>query len=955
MDSPHLVGSVFERTSVSKPSPPIAPGTNKGFPEAAHRTKKSAFVRAREAKNSASSGTLPKDRGPPTVFASTSKFARPSASARTPSPPTFDRDLARDADDWRTQMSLENERKVESMTEEEREEERREILSKFGPHIGDILKKAKAARAKTSTKSALSPASPEGSRPESRASKKIRFAEVTADDVHVYESAPSSPKHKALALPPPDGSDDVVSLGEWKGSLKKDPEEGTPEDIRQRFFPSTTPNHPDLEWMQDSAPVTSLGSSSPPDPLRFDLSGNVLETGLHSSLPTHLGLHHHAPDADGMQRAGYTLEDVFVMSRSSVKAQRAAGMRMLVGVARWIGTVHRGDADLPLDSFLPSQIPEIKQRVIASGIEAMSERGSLGAHAIEVVRECVVGWSPMDFDSTLVEFGGEDALLPRPHLLQQIVGALSTQAEGSDSSSDASLAHLLVVLTHLSHQTNEIATEIISTPSLIVVVFRAFLLAGSRTTLPNAQSAINLIVILAASSRANAQALLGPSDALLRFAATLPPAEATLLTSTLVFYRTLATYGLYSSIASTAHLQFAALAAYVPSAGASLQQAWASLLETWLVCATDPHQTTPEHEILWSQIEAWGWGADLLALRDHVTTEDALAWTSMWNALAAWLEGARVNGVRSGENERAECLGALGHGFESGKERDVVEAALRTLETADNPETLGTSSQVLSAAIRLWLTFPNTSFTLPIDRISELCGKLVVHPVWKQSSGRCYFLLRPLSSLLCAYLDLSKRLQRVSQDAWTAQALSILSRTLPGDELFALDLLKDVLGSITPEWANSRGIKIPPSFWEKGGFRILQPFIENTVQPRSGVQIGPLNASPASIKVSTTQRLPTYSRGRGLPLSRAWALSPLDHLLRSGTSPVFRSLPAAWDATETEVTRATLLLAKITRELVTRFSFADFVPSREEVVFGCMKVFMLEHEQPHTDSDEEVF
>jgi len=29
--------------------------------------------------------------------------------------------------------------------------------------------------------------------------------------------------------------------------------------------------------------------------------------------------------------------------------------------------------------------------------------------------------------------------------------------------------------------------------------------------------------------------------------------------------------------------------------------------------------------------------------------------------------------------------------------------------------------------------------------------------------------------------------------------------------------------------------------------------------------------------------------------------------------------------------------------------------TREETVFGCMKVFMLEHEQPQNDSMEEVF
>jgi hypothetical protein len=67
-------------------------------------------------------------------------------------------------------------------------------------------------------------------------------------------------------------------------------------------------------------------------------------------------------------------------------------------------------------------------------------------------------------------------------------------------------------------------------------------------------------------------------------------------------------------------------------------------------------------------------------------------------------------------------------------------------------------------------------------------------------------------------------------------------------------------------------------------------------------------------------------------------------------------LPTGWDASEVEVTRATLLLTKIAREVAVRYSFVEFVLSKEEAVFGCMKVFMLEHGQPHIgNSSEEVF
>jgi hypothetical protein len=43
-------------------------------------------------------------------------------------------------------MSEENERRVAAMTEEEREQERREIEEKFGKNIGDVLRRARLAR-----------------------------------------------------------------------------------------------------------------------------------------------------------------------------------------------------------------------------------------------------------------------------------------------------------------------------------------------------------------------------------------------------------------------------------------------------------------------------------------------------------------------------------------------------------------------------------------------------------------------------------------------------------------------------------------------------------------------------------------------------------------------------------------------------------------------------------------
>ncbi|KAJ7451055.1 hypothetical protein FB451DRAFT_1145830 [Mycena latifolia] len=1030
---PQLVGSVFERKVSLTPSSSFKPTPSKtGFPEVSHRSKKSAFARARESQPAA------RDHVPIVI------------PSRTP--------VTEDPDGWRAQMSRDNQLRVEAMTDEEREEDRQEIIAKFGPGIGDLLKKMREARAKTGAQYPLptlgprateplnqvpsnindsleegeflrsvrammltlrlvplessprsrSPvprvSSPTGTRPASRASRKLRFAEPTSDDVHVYESAPPSPRKKALALPPPSAADgDVASLGQWHGNvpapepepveaLEPEPEEGTPEYIRRRFFPSAPAHNPDLAWMEEIAPPASAAPAS--DALRFDLSGSPLAAPLHSSLPTHLGLHHHAPDADGVQRAGYTLDDVFMMSRSGVKAQRAAGMRMLIGIARWVGAVHRGDEDLVDGTMKVAEIPELKTRILAAGIGAMGERGSLGVHAIEVVWMCVVGWAEsdealdldVDTDMEGVELGALNAAFPLTHLLPQLVAALSTQTETpSDLSTSASLARLLAILRRLARQTNAIATEIVSTPALIPTLFRTFLLTSAASTLADASRALDLLTTLASSTRANAQALAQPADALLRFVATLPPPEPALLAGTLTFYTALAAYGFYAHIAGTAHLQLAAVAQYVSEHAAErgLVRAWAGLVEAWTVCATDPHQTTPGHEILWSQVVAWGWAADVLALRERLgaLAEDWDAWAAVWRAEAAWLEGARINSVRGGEKEREQCVLAVKAAFETGGGKDhvVVEASMATFTSrlkdfgrggALKLKELARCAETLMAVIRLWLAClpPATDgplsappFSLPFAQLSDLCAKLVTHPLWSRisSSGPGYVLFRPLWSLLASYLRLSQRLPDVSQDVWMAQALSILSRLLPGDEEFALQVTQEVLDLITPQWAMSRGLIIPQAIWDKGGLSIIKPFLARALKPRDDVHIGPSCMSPNCIKHATTQRLPSpssaFSREYGLPVPRDWTLSPLDHLLRSGTSPVFKDLPPSWDASEVDVTRAALLLTKISREVSTRFSFVDFVLTRDEAVFGCMKVFMLEHGQAQSDSSEEVF
>lgn len=846
---------------------------------------------------------------------------------------------------------------------------------------------------------------------------------MTPEDVHFYESAPPSPRKKMLALPPPPDVPDesTISLGNWKGkgvaasTLPKstpshdpvdpmkdeDPEEGTPEYIRRRFFPDVPADDPSVAWMENATPDPTDSS------LRFDLTGSLVPPSLSSTLPTHLGLHHHA---DG-SRAGYTIDDIFLLSRSTVPAQRATMLDVLCRLCRKLSINRRAETGHLIEE-LSGQEEKLRKRMVAAGVEAMRERGSVGARAVELVWECLVQWDDHFIGIDGVELETEDvkdasasiiSSLPLDYILSQSSDVLSLRALPSES-----LSQILSILYRLAQHSNEIASTILATPNLVPNVMQTFLLCAippaESSPLPN-PTALDFLNIIALSSRSAASQLLEPSDALLRFVTMLPPSSpyaapltTALLTSTLRLYTTLASYGLYSHIATTAAAQFSQVGAYIMSSECQSKRliaAWTRLLEAWIVCATDPHQTTPGHEILWSQVSGWGWADEVLDLRAKLTANEAdwKIWAGLWSAEAAWLEGAKINGIKGGESERARALEEFKGGFEDGTEKAVVLASVSGLDAALNElrsdeqlnagvnnlaclQGLASHATTLSSVVRLFCAALPSShespvtappFALPFAQVSALCAKIVSHPIWsviysERAPSYAHIFCRPLTSLLSFYIQLSRRTPGVSVDLWMAQAFSVLTTLLPGDEDVALQLVSDVSGLINKDLLASYGWSVPPVIWEKGGMDVIAPFLVHTLSPAEQVRIGPSCMSPQSIKLSTTQRLPSSSSVQrqagtdfGLPLSRDWMLCAVNHLLKSGDSPVFKKLPSSWDASETEIVRASLLLAKVVQEVLQRYSLTAVSMNRANTIFVCMKIFMLEHEQPQSDSQSEVF
>ncbi|XP_057259957.1 RNA polymerase II-associated protein 1 [Pezoporus wallicus] len=78
-----------------------------------------------------------------------------------------------------------------------------------------------------------------------------------------------------------------------------------------------------LEWMKD-LPLPQQKKTKKGMQARFSLKGELIPAD--ADLPTHLGLHHHGEEAE---RAGYSLQELFHLSRSQVIQQRTLALQVL--------------------------------------------------------------------------------------------------------------------------------------------------------------------------------------------------------------------------------------------------------------------------------------------------------------------------------------------------------------------------------------------------------------------------------------------------------------------------------------------------------------------------------------------------------------------------------------------------------------------------------------------------
>ncbi|KAM6201575.1 RNA polymerase II-associated protein 1 [Rhynchocyon petersi] len=456
----------------------------------------------------------------------------------------------------------ENVARLQAMTPEEILQEQQRLLTQLDPSLVAFLTSRNHAH-KQSVEEAT-----EGQKPGGPSAGVVKEAMVP--------TSASQPRKKNEQKPEPSGS---IAL---------------PMTPHNEWLHMDTVELEKLHWTQDLPPLQQQQTRERMQ-ARFSLQGELLAPDI--DLPTHLGLHHHGEEAE---RAGYSLQELFHLTRSQVSQQRVLALQVLAQVIsraqagefgdQLVGSVLRLLLDAGFLFLLRFSLDDKVDGVIAAAIRAL--RALLVAPGDEELLDNTFSWylgasvfplmpsqedkenededeeppaekgkrkSPEEGGQPPPDLARHDVIkgLLATNLLPRLRYILEVTCPGP-----AVVLDILAVLIRLARHSLESATRVLECPRLVETIVREFLPTswipmGMGPTLSlhrvPCASAMKLFRVLALASRNIAARLLSSFDLrsrLCRFIAeapqelALPPEEAeTLSTEAFRLWAVAASYG----------------------------------------------------------------------------------------------------------------------------------------------------------------------------------------------------------------------------------------------------------------------------------------------------------------------------------------------------------------------------------------------------------------------------
>ncbi|KAM9291758.1 RNA polymerase II-associated protein 1 isoform 2-T2 [Morus bassanus] len=206
-----------------------------------------------------------------------------------------------------------------------------------------------------------------------------------------------------------------------------------------------------LEWMKD-LPSPRQKKTKKGMQARFSLKGELIPAD--ADLPTHLGLHHHGEEAE---RAGYSLQELFHLSRSQVIQQRTLALQVLGRIVQkkyldWTFSWYQGMAAFP---FVPNnEEEEEEEEEELNGTEKSQDKKLKDENKPDpdVARYDVV----KGLLKTRIQH--------RLRYILEVVRPVPTV-----------VLDILHILTHIARHSSEACSQLLDCPRLIETIVREFL------------------------------------------------------------------------------------------------------------------------------------------------------------------------------------------------------------------------------------------------------------------------------------------------------------------------------------------------------------------------------------------------------------------------------------------------------------------------------------------------
>ncbi|KAJ9117017.1 hypothetical protein QFC22_004675 [Naganishia vaughanmartiniae] len=957
----------------SAPAPSNPPSS--GFPVVPHRSQRvSAFKRARNVTGTQTTrGNSFTNDQPPAIGVVASGLAPTPPSARPVNerpPPQQPNEI----DAMLTDVQTENANKVAAMSSLERQRELEELEESLSPGILAML----AQRAQRQLQKAKHESKP-GTHREAAVEKPEVLAEDQVIGSHpkpVVGHTPALAVESQAAVEKSEGKRETETAVPSHGSRQvrfAATEAPTPSEIQRQYFPEADLNEPNLKWLQES----STASSSTAAALRFDLSGNPLTAEEGADLPSHLGLHHHGDEAN---QAGYSIDEILMLCASSFTPQRTIMLSLLGKIASKMDTYQESIRRDLLTRRVRESCLDMSSNVLVSG----EKNSGLLRETITCLYAAVKAERFEDIDDTECLHAFADDLhiqnwmqkAPMDDLVGRIRHLLSNKPSQSVLSI-TSIHQLLSILLAFSYASFDVAESIANSMSTLVKSFVTPLewpiADGGMQTAKIAIQTLRLGLVCAMTSRSGAKSQLQSAcfDPFLRFLAIPPWQINPATTSSKPMYRmadlairtleTVGRYGLNGSLLSSSPELWLSVGQWVRQLDASatadqlsLATAYLDLLRIWTVSATDPHSMEKEHDLVWTQVEGLDWAEEALHL---LQSELILGGTqscpkverefsglkleqSAVNLLIAWTIGVSKNKPRNGEDEKETLRKSLSDNY-----RTTTIQRLQELSTLEQERQVKAVAGVTEAAILLYNKLEIAVFE---TKEATFAATKSIFGVSRPSHA-----MRCLQHTMLQSFGGSPKIRDVS--AWATFAMQAITEGRPGDENSLLAIVDTLLDL---PW-NTDSIA---SISHPHGLYILRPFLHHAILPDLDVLVGPSRPLSNLLRVTTTLRRGTVARNirtgavAGLPLARDWMFTPFNALLRRSSSPVFKQLPPAWNASRRQLLRATLVFAELCIQSLASVPSEkrkEQEMSRSEVLVNLMKVFVLEQVNP-TDDEETV-